>query len=498
MTDIPQHPTTAHLLSYGAYVPYHRLARADIGAALGDPGGRGQRTVASYDEDTTSMGVESARIALRDAARGLAGPVKPQRVYFATAAPPYRDKTNADVIHAALGLDVSALAVDMAGSVRSGVGAVVAALDSAQPTLVVLSDIRTGLPGSSDETEGGDGSAALLFGGPDDGPALADVLAVASSTAEFLDRWRGADEQSSHVWEERFSEHAYGPHAQAAFADALKKAGLTAEGIDRLVVAGLSGRATRQFAARSGAKADAVVDNLSATVGNTGTAQPGILLADTLDRATPGTTIALVTLADGATAMILRTTEALRDHRPSLSVSDQIALGSGALPYTTFLTWRDMLRREPPRRPDPAPPAAPPSHRRADYKFGFVGSRCIECDTLHLPPSRACANCHAIDRMIPAPMSEADGRVRTLTVDHLVFTPQPPAVLAVIDFDGGGRFRCQLTDVDPSTVAVGDRVEMTFRKVLTADGIHNYFWKARPVRRGDDQDQGKPRKARGD
>jgi hydroxymethylglutaryl-CoA synthase len=26
------------------------------------------------------------------------------------------------------------------------------------------------------------------------------------------------------------------------------------------------------------------------------------------------------------------------------------------------------------------------------------------------------------------------------------------------------------------------RVEMTFRRLFTADGIANYFWKARPVR----------------
>jgi hydroxymethylglutaryl-CoA synthase len=28
------------------------------------------------------------------------------------------------------------------------------------------------------------------------------------------------------------------------------------------------------------------------------------------------------------------------------------------------------------------------------------------------------------------------------------------------------------------------RVEMTFRRLWTADGIANYFWKARPVREG--------------
>jgi hypothetical protein len=29
---------------------------------------------------------------------------------------------------------------------------------------------------------------------------------------------------------------------------------------------------------------------------------------------------------------------------------------------------------------------------------------------------------------------------------------------------------------------VGSRVEMTFRRLFSADGIHDYFWKARPVR----------------
>jgi uncharacterized OB-fold protein len=29
---------------------------------------------------------------------------------------------------------------------------------------------------------------------------------------------------------------------------------------------------------------------------------------------------------------------------------------------------------------------------------------------------------------------------------------------------------------------IGDRVEMTFRRLFSADGLHNYFWKARPIR----------------
>ena len=58
------------ILSYGVYLPYWRLRREAINEALGSGRGKGTRRVASYDEDTTSMGVEAARVALRHAPEG--------------------------------------------------------------------------------------------------------------------------------------------------------------------------------------------------------------------------------------------------------------------------------------------------------------------------------------------------------------------------------------------------------------------------------------------
>ena len=52
----------------------------------------------------------------------------------------------------------------------------------------------------------------------------------------------------------------------------------------------------------------------------------------------------------------------------------------------------------------------------------------------------------------------------------------------MVDFDGGGRFPVELTDVKADDLAIGDRVEMTFRRLSTAAGVHNYFWKARPMK----------------
>jgi uncharacterized OB-fold protein len=72
--------------------------------------------------------------------------------------------------------------------------------------------------------------------------------------------------------------------------------------------------------------------------------------------------------------------------------------------------------------------------------------------------------------------------VTTFTIDKLAYSQSPPVVFAVVDFDDGERLPVELTDVAAEDVAIGLRVEMTFRRLFTADGIANYFWKARPVR----------------
>jgi uncharacterized OB-fold protein len=184
---------------------------------------------------------------------------------------------------------------------------------------------------------------------------------------------------------------------------------------------------------------------------------------------------------------LFRTTDELVAYRSrqesSLTVQSQIAAGRNDLTYTQFLTWRGFMHREPPRRPEPDRPAGPPSLRTSAWKYGLYGSR-DESGFVYLPPARVSLKSGSIDKMEMVRMADIRATIATYTVDHLAFSMSPPVVAAVIDFDGGGRFQCELTDVDPATVKIGDRVEMSFRRLYTQDGIHNYFWKAKPVRSG--------------
>lgn len=459
-------PEMRGILSWGTYLPHRRLDRTTISAVAGTGGGKGHRTVAGYDEDTTTLGVEAARVALRD----LAG-VAPTALWFATTDPAYLDKTNATAIHAALRLDAAVPAFDALGSVRSTAGALRAA-GAGGVALVVAADRRGGLPGSPDEAAGGDAAAAIVLGSDAEAPVLAEIVEVASLTEEFLDRWRTPGDPRGRQWEERYGETRYTDLGARVIAAALAGAGIDAGAVDHLVIAGPHDRANAAVAKRSGVAPDRIADGFSSTVGNTGAASLPLLLASVLERATPGQTILAISLADGADAFVLRTTAALAEHRSSRPVVAQVEAG-GPIAYGKYLAWRGLLPVEPPRRPEPARPSASASGRSTDWKFGFVGSTDASGE-VHLPPNATDTTAR--------PMAEAVGTIVTYTIDKLAYSPSPPVVFAVVDFDGGGRLPVELTDVDPTDVEIGGRVEMTFRKLFTADGIHNYFWKARPVR----------------
>jgi 3-hydroxy-3-methylglutaryl CoA synthase len=128
------------IISAGGYVPFRRLDRAEVARFFGSGGGKGTRAVASYDEDTTSLGVEAARQAIRP----LGEAHRVRTLSFATTAPAYVDKTNATTIHAALRLDSDCMAIDMCGSVRAAAGALRLALEGSGHRARGRVDIRTG------------------------------------------------------------------------------------------------------------------------------------------------------------------------------------------------------------------------------------------------------------------------------------------------------------------------------------------------------------------
>src|ERR1700722_6402720 len=290
----------AGIVGYHAYLPAYRLDRGEIAAAVG-ASARGTRCVAGYDGDTPPWG-GAAALPVVGGREPMVG-----SVWLATTDPVYADKTNATAVHAALDLPDGIVAADLGASMRSGVVALLAA--ARDGGLAVLADRRGGPVGGADEREGGDAAAAFLFG-PEAPIAL--VVAAASVTAEFIDRWRAPGAPDGAVWEERFGEQRYAELADQLLGR-LTGAGVDLRGISRFAVAGVNARAVRTVAAAARKTTGATLagGDLAGLIGNAGAAQAGLVLADLLDAATPGETLLLISLADGADALVLRATDAI-------------------------------------------------------------------------------------------------------------------------------------------------------------------------------------------
>ena len=462
----------AGITSYGSYIPYYRLDRKALG-------GRGERAVANYDEDSVSMAVEAGRGALRAAGDAQA----PDALLFATTSPPYAEKLNAATVQAALGLPSALRSADLGASSRAGLSALLLACDLArggQRALVCAADVLVGAPGGPRERDGGDAAVAFVMG--DEADAVARVRGRASQTLELLDVYRTPEDAFAHQWEERFGAAALGPVLIETAQRALADAGIEAKELACAVLDSSNARAAAAAPRALGLAAEQVADPLAANVGRTGAAHAGLLLARALDCAKPGDLILALSCADGCDALVLEVTDRIRERRPRRPVDHWIASRNTGVEYLGYLKWRSVLPFQPPRRPDPERPAAPPMRRAAAWKLHFVGSRCTSCGAGHLPPQRVCVSCAAVDQMEAQPFSDVPCRIATFTIDHLAYSLQPPVVAAVVDYEGGGRFQCQLTDVDASEVAIGNELEMTFRRFYTAQGVHNYFWKARTIR----------------
>lgn len=460
------------IVRYGSYVPFFRIQRSAMGF------GRGERAVASYDEDSASMAVEASREALRELPDGSAV----DTVVFASTSAPYSEKLNAATLQAATNLPKSVSALDLGGSSRAGLSALLAGLDMAaagRTVLVAASDVVVGAPSGPRESGGGDAAAAFVLGG---GEPIARLIGRASCTEEVLDVWKSPGMPFAKQWEERFGASIFTPLLVDTFARAIASAGVAASDLAKVVLDGTNARVFRGFMKPAGLAPAQLADGLAGSVGRAGVAHAGLVLASALDGAAAGDKIAVAVVADGVDVAVFEVTDAIADGRPKHSVASWVESKRDDLAYTTYLKWREVLPFEPPRRPDPDRPAAPPMQRAERWKFAFLGSRCNRCGNTNLPPQRVCVVCQAVDDSTIESYADGECRISTYTLDRLAYSLQPPVIGAVVDFDKGGRMLCQLTDVDPDKVAIGDELEMTFRRLYTAGGVHNYFWKARPKR----------------
>jgi 3-hydroxy-3-methylglutaryl CoA synthase len=477
------------IVGYGAYIPRLRLSRKAVVQANAwyapqfAAKAKGTRAVANWDEDGITMSVAAARDCLGSEADRL----RIRGLYLASCTLPFAERSNAGIVTEALQLDESIDAVDITGSPRAALSALTAALakaSAAGPQLVLAADLRQTRAASAQELEFGDGAAALLVG---TGEVIAEYLGGGTLSVDFVDHFRVVDAEVDYAWEERWvRDEGIGKLVPRAVAAALADAGLDAAAVDHFIFPSTIAKLDAQLADTCGIRSDAVVDNLTGGIGDTGTPHALLMLAHTLERARPGQVIVVSQFGSGAQAVVFRVTAAVAAFRPVKGVGAWLERGVEETSYTKFLAFRQQLTLERGMRGEQDKKTALSTlyrHRRAI--LGFVAGRCSITGEVHFPPSRISytPGAPALDTQKPYPLAERQGTVLSWSAEYLSYYPSPPQYYGQVDFDGGGRVLMEFVDLSRGDIESGTRVEMAFRIKDVDDkrGFVRYFWKATPV-----------------
>ena len=475
----------AGIAAWGAYAPRLRLSRKAVTEANAwvapnlKAKGKGERSMANWDEDALTMAVEAARDAL--------GPDDDRSqitsLYFASTTAPFADRLNAGIVSAALTLEKSITGSDVTGSQRCGLTALGHALAAGGTSLVAVGEHRKARAVSAQELDFGDGAAAFVV---TDGPGAAELLGRGSITDDFVDHFRGDDGGFDYYWEERWiRDEGIVKLVPPAIRKALEGAGLQASDVDHFCFPSTFAGMAATVAKTVGIKPEAVRDNLAAVMGEAGCAHGPIMLAHALEHAKAGETILVAQFGQGAEALVFRATG--QGQRPARGVTGSLADRQEETNYLKFLTFNGLVEWDKGMRAEKDNKTALTTlYRNEDMILGLVGGRCRETGVVQFPRTRisVAPNNPAVDTQEPYRFAERRASVLSYSADYLTFSMAPPNHYGMIVFEGGGRIMMDITDVAPGDVETGLPVRMVFRikEVDEKRGFVRYFWKATPDR----------------
>ena len=476
------------IVSYGAYLPVRRFQRSAMARANAwfNPAlmglAKGERTTAAWDEDAVTMAVEAARDCLQGRDRSSV-----RGIMLASTSLPFEDRQQAGILKEALSLADDIGTLDVGFSQRAGTSALLQALRTAQAgmaTLCVASEKRRARPGSEQELSFGDGAAAVLAGGED---VIAEWVGVSNHSVDLVDHYRAAGHHEV-TWEARWvRDELLGKVVPAALQAALAKLGLGGEQVQHFVCPVTLRSAAAGLAKAVGIPGAAVADVLAATVGDTGAAHPLLMLADVLGRAKPGDLIVLVGLGQGLDVLAFRATARIEAFQQRERLARCLARRQPDDNYLRYLTLAGHLDIDRGKRGDYAsgPTLLSVVERNRRAILGLVGGRDPATGEVQFPKTGipVSGRVESAGKLEDHPLADLPCTLVSFTRDALTFTPEPPALYGLVEFEGGGRLMAEFVDVGERELAVGMPMRMVFRihHVDAARGYPSYFWKAAPV-----------------
>jgi uncharacterized OB-fold protein len=370
---------------------------------------------------------------------------------------------------------------DITNSLRAGTLALKGALDavtagSARQVMVISSDARTAEPGGEIDQAIGDGAGALLIG---DKNVIATIIGYHTISEESQDYWRAEGDNQIRTWEDRFVfDTGYFTILPEAVAGLMKKMKLTPKDINKAVFYGPNQRRHQEMIRRLGFAPEQIQDPLFGKMNNTGAAYSVMLLIAALETAKPGDKILLASYGDGADVYLIEVTENIKNLKPRYGIKINLD--------TKRIARRRGVRGPEMKAQDGSPPSISARWRQREAIDRLYGAKCLNCGLIQYPAQRVCSRCHSKDKWETVRLSDKKGKIFTFSLDYLVPGLDRPLAICIVDFDGGGRGLFMGTDREvepaPGDIHCEAPTEMTFRKLRSSGGVHNYYWKCMPRR----------------
>ena len=465
------------ITAYGAYLPRYRLTAEMINEAWGRPGGRGEKAVGYFDEDSLTMGLSAAYHCLSgDDIERVDG------LYFASTTSPFKEKLASTEMAMILNLSPEARTLDIGHSLRSGTSALLTAIEavragSLNSAVVVASDCgRLEVPGGFNEAAWGDGAAALAVGREN---LLLNLLHYYCYSDELTHFWRRSDDRYVKSEDVRFPQvMGYARIMESAIGNTLKNTQYKPADFAKLVVDAPDLRSHQALMRKFGFDPKIQVqDPLMGVIGSLGAAHPFVMLVAALQGVKPGDKILLASYGDGSDVLILEATDALMKFQEGADFNALLDRKELISSYTKYLAFKKTFESE----FQDYYSSISALFRERDRFSRLLGGKCKNCGYITTLALRVCPNCRKKDQLENMRLGRR-GVVFTFTQEWYYPSPEPPTTLAVVDLEGGGRIYCQMTDCsDPSIVKIGMPVEMTVRKYHEALDLPHYFWKCKPV-----------------
>lgn len=346
------------IISYGAYVPRHRIRSEEIARVWGDDANIGkalnvhQKSVPGPDEDVATISVEAARQAMRRARNAWGTtPQELGAIYVGSESHPYAVKPTGTIVQAALDAGPYLTMADYEFACKAGTAAIQAGMGlvqsgMCQTVLAIGADTSQGAPRNALEYSASAGGAALLLGG-EKKQILAEIHHTASFTTDTPDFWRREGQKYPSHGERFTGEPAYFRHVRLCSERLLSEAGAKPQDYDHAVFHQPNGKFPAAAAAKLGFTAEQTrIGLLAPRIGNTYSGAVLLGLCAILDEAEPGDRVFVCGYGSGAGAdafdvTVTRNIEAYDRGRPE-RLETQLA-DTSEVDYATYAKYRGKI-----------------------------------------------------------------------------------------------------------------------------------------------------------